>query len=86
MDKTERVYDITSVSIQTLEKDYGAMGARRTGGVVAKAIVADQIRQKDPLLGDLAWIAMNIADQPDLRHWSLLPLAAHAAPRGVGPR
>jgi hypothetical protein len=73
VDKTERVYDITSVSIQTLEKDYGAMVARRTGGVVAKAIVADQIRQKDPLLGDLAWIAMNIADQPDLRHWSLLP-------------
>jgi uncharacterized protein len=71
--KTEDIYNITAVSIRILEKDFGALVARRTGGIVAKAIVADQIRQKNALAGDLAWIAMNLADRPDLRHWSLLP-------------
>ena len=71
--KTEKVYDISSVAVQTLEKDYGALVARRTGGVVAKAVMADQIRQKNALLGDLTWIAMNIADRADLRQWSTLP-------------
>jgi hypothetical protein len=35
--------------------------------------MADQIRQKNKLLGDLAWIAMNVSDRADLRQWSTLP-------------
>ncbi len=70
---TYLVYDVDGVAIDTLEKDFGALVARRVGGVVAKAVVADQIRQKNQLLGDLAWIAMNVADRADLRQWSTLP-------------
>ncbi|PIS10705.1 MAG: hypothetical protein COT73_07885 [Bdellovibrio sp. CG10_big_fil_rev_8_21_14_0_10_47_8] len=71
--KTKTVYDIDQVSIQTLEKDFGALVARRVGGIAAKAVVSDQIRQKNQLLGDLTWIAMNLADRADLRQWSTLP-------------
>lgn len=70
---TFQVYDIAHVAIQTLEKDFGALIARRVGGVAVKAVVADQIRQKNELLGSLAWIAMNVADRADLRQWSTLP-------------
>lgn len=67
------IYDVDRVAIDTLEKDFGALVARRVGGIAAKAVVADQIRQKDELLGGLAWIAMNLADRADLRQWSTLP-------------
>lgn len=72
-DTTVPVYNIERMAIQTLQKDYGALVARRVGGVAAKAVVADQIRQKDELLGAIAWIAMNVADRADLRQWSTLP-------------
>ncbi len=71
--KSQFLYSIQDAAIKTLEGDYAALVARRVGGVVAKAVVSDQIRQKNKALGDLAWIAMNIADRADLRHWSTLP-------------
>ena len=71
--KTRVIYDIDSMAIKTLDKDYAALVARRIGGVVAKAVVSDQIRQKNQLLGNLAWIAMNVSDRADLRQWSTLP-------------
>ena len=71
--KTQVIYDIDSVAMRSLEKDYAALIARRVGGIVAKAVVSDQIRQKNNLLGDLAWIAMNVSDRADLRQWSTLP-------------
>lgn len=70
---TQTVYNVEQVAIQTLEKDFGALVARRVGGIAAKAVVADQVRQKNQLLGSLAWIAMNVADRADLRQWSTLP-------------
>lgn len=70
---SEMVYNVDQVAMDTLEKDFGALVARRVGGVVAKAVVSDQIRQKNQLLGDLTWIAMNLADRADLRQWSTLP-------------
>lgn len=72
-EKTDSIYNIEHVAIDTLEKDFGALVGRRVGGIVAKAVVADQIRQKNQLLGELSWIAMNIADRADLRQWSSLP-------------
>jgi hypothetical protein len=42
-------------------------------GIATKAVVADQIRQKNELLGTLAWVALNVADRADLRQWSTLP-------------
>jgi hypothetical protein len=41
--------------------------------LVSKAVVADQVRQKNSALGDLAWIGMNILDRADTRQWSTLP-------------
>ncbi len=66
-------FDVTDQAMKTLNDQYDALIAKRVGGVVAKAVVADQIRQKNALLGDLTWIALNVADRADLRHWSTLP-------------
>lgn len=71
--KTRVVYDIDRMAMITLDKDYNSLVARRIGGVAAKAVMSDQIRQKNELLGSVAWIAMNIADRADLRQWSTLP-------------
>lgn len=71
--KSQMVFDSEAVSIKTLDDDYAALIAKRVGGVVAKAVVADQIRQKNELLGQIAWIGMNLADQADLRQWNSLP-------------
>lgn len=67
------VYNIQDMAIKTMNADYGALIARRVGGVVAKAVVSDQIRQKNELLGFVAWVAMNVSDRADLRQWSTLP-------------
>ncbi len=67
------VYNIQDMAIKTMNADYGALIARRVGGVVGKAIVSDQIRQKNELLGFVAWVAMNVSDRADLRQWSTLP-------------
>lgn len=71
--RSSEIFDVTEVAIKTLEDDYGRLVASRVGGVVAKAVVADQISQKNELLGAVAWIAMNVADRADLRQWSTLP-------------
>lgn len=73
MNKTRTVYDIDRMAMITMDKDYNSLVARRIGGVAAKAVVSDQIRQKNELLGSVAWIAMNLADRADLRQWSTLP-------------
>ncbi len=70
---TQTVYNVSKVAIETLRKDFGALVARRVGSRVAKAVVADQIRQKDNLLGNLTWVAMVLSDRADLRQWSTLP-------------
>lgn len=71
--ETARLYSVQEVAIKTLNSQYAALLAKRVAGVAAKAVVADQIRQKNAALGDLAWIALNIADRADLRQWSTLP-------------
>jgi len=71
--QTKTIYDIDQMAKETLTRDYNSLIARRLGALAAKAVMSDQIRQKNQLLGDLAWIAMNIADRADLRQWSTLP-------------
>lgn len=73
IDKTRTVYDIDRMAMTTMSKDYNSLIARRIGGIAAKAVVSDQIRQKNELLGSVAWIAMNLTDRADLRQWSTLP-------------
>ena len=67
------VYNVESAAIQTLMDDRAALVGRRVGGIVAKEVVADQIRQKNELLGFIAWIFFHASDRADLRQWSLLP-------------
>lgn len=70
---TKICYDMESVVIKTLDLDVGWMITRKIGAVAAKAVAADQIRQKNKALGDLAWIIMRVSDRADLRQWSTLP-------------
>ncbi len=83
--ETQSVLNITDVAVKTLEDDYVRLIASRVGGIAAKAVVADQIRQKDELLGTLAWVAMNVADRADVRQWSTLPNSIQIARVPVKP-
>lgn len=70
---SQPVFSVGEVAMKTMEDDYAALVARRASGVLVKAVVADQFRQKDEGLGQLAWVLMNAADRADLRQWSTLP-------------
>ncbi len=83
--KSESVYDIEKVAIQTLNADYGWMIARKMGAFAAKEIMADQIRQKNELLGLIAWVGMHASDRADLRQWSTLPQTIQLARFWVKP-
>ncbi len=74
---SQQIYNVESAAIQTLMDDRAALVGKRVGGIVAKEIVADQIRQKDELLGFIAWIFFYASDRADLRQWSLLPQTIH---------
>lgn len=76
---TDKIFDLEQVSIKNLDDQYAELVAKRAAGIVAKAVVSDQIRQKNQALGDIAWILMNIADQADLRQWSSLPASFQIA-------
>lgn len=71
--QSQIIYNVEKSAIATLEADINSLAARRLGARVAKEVVADQIRQKDKVLGDLAWIVMVASERADLRNWSLLP-------------
>jgi uncharacterized protein len=73
LEPTQTAVDISDVAIKQLDEQYAGLIAMRAAGIATKAVVSDQIRQKNQLLGDLAWIGMNIADQADLRQWLSLP-------------
>ncbi len=70
---TKQVFSVERVAIKTLEDDYARLVGMRVGGVVAKAVVSEEIARKNPLLGELAFIGLNAADKADLRQWSTLP-------------
>lgn len=75
----QTVMSVTQVAIKTLDDDYAGLIGMRAAGIATKAVVADQIRQKNELLGALAWVGMNVADQADLRQWSSLPSSFQVA-------
>lgn len=70
---TAMLYNVGQEAIRTLNADYDYLVAKKLIGIVAKEVVADQIRQKNELLGAVAAIAMHASDQADLRQWSTLP-------------
>jgi uncharacterized protein len=71
--RSQPVYSVEKAAIETLNADYNALVARRLGSFVAKEVVADQIRQKDRALGQIALLVMLASEKADLRQWSLLP-------------
>ncbi len=81
----QRAVDVTDVAIKQLDEQYAGLIAMRAAGIATKAVVADQIRQKNPLLGELAWLASNVADQADLRQWISLPATFQIAKMRLKP-
>ncbi len=75
--KSQQVYDLQTVAIKTLDDQYSALVAKRVAGIAAKAVIANQIKKENQLLGQLAWIGMNMADVADLRQWTTLPQSIH---------
>lgn len=78
-ERSQLVMSAQDVAIKTLDDDYAAQIAMRAAGIGTKAVVADQIRQKNELLGAIAWIGMNVADQADLRQWTSMPASFQIA-------
>lgn len=70
---SQEVYNVDSAARKTLQDDYAGLAAKRVGGVVAKEVLADQVRQKNELLGLVTAIALHASDRADLRNWSTLP-------------
>lgn len=71
--RSEVISSVQDVAIKTLDDAYAGLIAKRVAGIAAKAVVSDQLRQKNELLGQLAWIGLNLADRADLRQWVSLP-------------
>lgn len=84
---TKLITSLFEVADKTLDEQYAGLIAKRVGGIVAKEVMADQVRQKNELLGALAQIALHVSDQADLRYWATLPetlqIARLRVPKGV---
>lgn len=70
---SEMVYSVEKAAIATQEADFQALQLRRLGSRIAKEVVADQFRQQNKTLGDVAWLVMVASEKADLRNWTLLP-------------
>lgn len=82
---SQTVLNVTDVAMKSLDEQYAGLIATRVAGIGVKAVLADQIRQKNQLLGELAWIGMNLADQADLRQWVSLPATIQVAKLHLKP-
>jgi hypothetical protein len=71
--KSREIYDVQRAAIETLKDDYGILLAKRIAAAATKEVAADQVRQKNELLGALTRIALYASDRADLRQWSTLP-------------
>jgi len=70
---SHEIFSVQNVAIKTLNDDYARLVASRVAGVVTKAVLADQIAQKNKALGMVAYLALSASDRADLRQWSMLP-------------
>lgn len=77
--------NVTDVAMKQLDEQYAGLIAMRAAGIATKAVVSDQIRQKNELLGAVAWIGMNLTDQADLRQWLSLPASFQIAKLRLKP-
>lgn len=84
-EETENIYSVADVAIKTMDDAYAPLIAKRAAGLAVKAVAADQVRQQNQALGDLAWIVMNVMDRADLRYWSSLPESFQVARIRISP-
>lgn len=82
---SQQIVDITDIAIKQLDEQYAELIAMRVAGIGTKAVVADQIRQRNQALGQLAWIASNMMDKADLRQWISLPSSFQIAKLRLKP-
>ncbi len=82
---SQTIMSVQETAIKNLDDDYAPQIAMRAAGIATKAVVADQLRQQNELLGAIAWIGMNVADQADLRQWSSLPASFQIAKERAVP-
>jgi hypothetical protein len=84
-EKSQLIYSVSEVAIKTLDDAFAGLVAKRVAGIAAKAVIADQVRQKNELLGMITWLSLNAIDQADLRHWATLPETLQFARLKVKP-
>lgn len=70
---SRKVYNVEAAAIRTLQEDQGLLLAKRLAGIATKAVLADQVRQKDQALGDITYLVLRVMDRADVRQWSTLP-------------
>lgn len=72
---TRLLDDIEGTAIKNLEEKYAGIVAKKIAGRVAKRLASDALGRatKSEALGDLVNLVLLVADQADLRSWSLLP-------------
>ncbi|MBK9293860.1 MAG: hypothetical protein IPM57_05350 [Oligoflexia bacterium] len=85
IEQTQKIYSISDVAIKNLDDAYAGMVAKKMAGIVAKEVIADQVRQKDETLGFLVWLGLHASDQADLRHWATLPESIQFARLLINP-
>lgn len=71
--QSEVIFDLEHMAHQYHADIMGPLILKRLAGVAAKAVVSDQVLQKNQTLGELTWLAMNVSDRADVRQWSTLP-------------
>ena len=76
---TQNIYNVESIAIQTLNRQYAPLLAKRLTGLVVKDQIRQKVQKEDPMLGLVADIAMHISDRADLRQWSTLPQSFQVA-------
>jgi len=70
---SQLLYSVETTAIKTLKDQYASLVAKRAAGIATKAVIFDQVRQKNEALGLLSWVGMNLTDRADTRQWSTLP-------------
>lgn len=85
IETTQKIYSISDTAIKNFDDAYAGMVAKKMAGIVAKEVIADQVRQKNEALGFLVWLGLHASDQADLRHWSTLPESIQFARLYVAP-
>lgn len=86
-EQAQSLMSVENLARKNLDLKWGALVARRAAAIAARQGVDYAITKttKQPLLGDLAKIALYLSDRPDLRSWDLLPRDLYVARVWVKP-